>query len=175
MIETDRLKLVPATVELARAELHDPAEFTRRLGATVPENWPPESAADALPLFLEWLEAAPNQVGWFGWYALTRLDEGGEYTLVGGGGFLGPPTEKVVQIGYSVLSQFQRRGYATEMVNGLLGWVRGGDLATTVRAETEWENPGSARVLEKAGFKKVGPSDSPGGVLFELVVTNYLA
>src|SRR5437879_3061039 len=108
MIETARLKLMPATVALARAEIGVRGEFVRLLRASVPDNWPPETAADALPLFLGWLEAAPDSVGWFGWYALVAGDEGATPVLVGGGGFMGPPRDGVVQIGYSVLPQFQR-------------------------------------------------------------------
>ena len=50
-IETARLKLTPATVALARAEIGDRAEFARLLRASVPDNWPPETTVDALPLF----------------------------------------------------------------------------------------------------------------------------
>ena len=60
-IETARLKLTPATVALARAEIGDRAEFARLLRASVPDNWPPETTVDALPLFLGWLEAAPDR------------------------------------------------------------------------------------------------------------------
>lgn len=49
VIETARLKLVPATVTLARAEIGDRGEFARLLGASAPDNWPPETLADALP------------------------------------------------------------------------------------------------------------------------------
>ncbi len=89
MITTSRLALIPATVTLARAELADRGELARLLAAAIPENWPPESTADALPLFLSWLEAAPDRVGWFGWYALARTDDVDVPVLVGGGGFLG--------------------------------------------------------------------------------------
>src|SRR2546423_15684979 len=99
MIETTRLKLIPATVALARAAIGDRGEFARLLRASVPDNWPPETAADALPLFLGWLEAAPDSVGWFGWYALVAGDEGATPVLVGGGGFLGPPAGGVGPIG----------------------------------------------------------------------------
>ena len=33
----------------------------------MPENWPPETLADSLPIILGWMEAAPDRVGWFGW------------------------------------------------------------------------------------------------------------
>ena len=168
MIVTDRLTLVPATVALARAEIGDRAEFARLLEAAVPDHWPPESAADALPLFLSWLEAAPDRIGWFGWYALARVGDADRPALVGGGGFLGPPQGRTVQIGYSVLPEFQRRGYATEMVAGLVRWALARSGVDSIAAETEWANPASVRVLEKVGFTPVGSASEPGGARFEL-------
>jgi ribosomal-protein-alanine N-acetyltransferase len=168
MIETTRLKLIPATIALARAEIGDRGEFARLLGASVPDNWPPETAADVLPLFLGWLEAAPDRVGWFGWYALVAGDEAALPVLVGGGGFLGPPRDGVAKMGYSVLPQFQRQGYATEMVRALVNWALGQQGMVRIVAETEWANPASVRVLEKAGFVSVGPTAEPGGTRFEL-------
>jgi len=167
LIETTRLKLVPATVALARAEIGDRAEFERLLGATVPENWPTEMLADALPVFLGWLEAAPDRVGWFNWYALAAGDDETALVLVASGGFKGPPQHGTVEIGYSVLRQFQGRGYATEMVGGLVGWAVGHPGVVRVVAETEWANPASVRVLIKAGFAACGPASEPSGTRFE--------
>ncbi|HTD29047.1 MAG TPA: GNAT family protein [Xanthomonadaceae bacterium] len=169
MIETSRLKLIPATVAHARAENGDRAEFARLLQATVPDNWPPESTADALPLFLEWLEAAPDSVGWFGWYALARVEGEDKPTLVGGGGFLGPPQDGQVGIGYSVLPQFQGKGYATEIAGALVQWARQQAVLRIV-AETEWANPASVRVLTRLGFAETGPGSEPGGGMFELAL-----
>ncbi|MEY2935170.1 MAG: hypothetical protein RL033_5919 [Pseudomonadota bacterium] len=168
MIETTRLKLVPATVAHARAELGDRAQFARLLGAEVPAGWPPESTADALPLFLEWLEAAPASVGWFGWYALSLAGGTAAPILIGGGGFLGPPRDGQVQIGYSVLQQFQGSGFATELVSALVQWARRLQPAILIVAETEWANPASVRVLTKLGFVATGVSAESGGARFEL-------
>jgi ribosomal-protein-alanine N-acetyltransferase len=155
-------------VALARAELHDRGAFADLLGAVVPEAWPPESSADALPLFLGWLEAAPDKTGWFGWYALCRDISASGQVLVGGGGFLGPPQDGVVQMGYSVLPEFQRRGYATEMVRGLATWAFVQPGVSVIAAETEWANPASVRVLERTGFLTAGAATDPGGTRFEL-------
>jgi RimJ/RimL family protein N-acetyltransferase len=152
VIETARMKLIPATAAIARAEVNDRGEFARLLGATVPENWPPETLADALPLLLRLLEAAPDCAGWFGWYALGRDDAAAAPVLVGSVGFKGPPQDGSVEIGYSVLPQFQCRGYATEMVGGLVHWALEQPGVIRVVAETEWANPASVRVLIKAGF-----------------------
>ena len=167
VIVTSRLKLIPATVALARAEINDRSEFARLLEATVPDNWPPESLADALPLLLGWLEAAPDHVGWFGWYALAVGDDFATPRLVGSGGFLGPPTSGTVEIGYSVLPQFQRQGYANEMVGGLVGWALRWPGVVRVGAETEWDNRASVRVLTKVGFHPSGLPKVPNGLRFE--------
>jgi ribosomal-protein-alanine N-acetyltransferase len=169
LIETARLTLVAATVALARAEIGDRAEFARLLGATVPDNWPPEMLADALPWFLSSLEAAPERLGWFNWYALATGDETTAPVLVASGGFMGPPQDGTVEIGYSVLPQFQGRGYATEMVGGLVAWAMGQPGVVRVTAETEWTNPASVRVLVKAGFASCGAAREPEGTCFEFV------
>ena len=168
MIETARLTLVPATVALARAEIGDRGGFARLLAASVPDNWPPETLVDALPMFLDWLEAAPDAVGWFGWYALARSADASPPVLVGGGGFMGAPREGAVQLGYSVLPQFQGRGFATELVRGLIGWAFAQPGVARIQAETEWANPASVRVLEKCAFAGVGVATEPGGTRFEL-------
>ena len=98
---------------------------TGLVGASVPDDWPPETLADALPVLLGWLEASPERVGWFGWYALAAVDGAAEPVLVASGGFKGPPVDGTAEIGYSVLPRFQGRGYATEMVGGLVRWQGG--------------------------------------------------
>jgi RimJ/RimL family protein N-acetyltransferase len=157
---------MPATLALARAEISHRGELARLLGATVPDNWPPETLADALPLFLGWLEAAPDRVGWFGWYALAAGEGAAGPVLVASGGFKGPPQDGAAELGYSVLPQFQGRGYATEMVGGLVRWALGQPGVARVVAETEWANPASVRVLTKAGFAPAGPATEPGGARF---------
>ena len=169
MIETRRLQLIPASLGHVRAEIDDRVSFAKMLNADVPNDWPPESARDALPLFLSWLEAAPDQQGWFGWYALLLASGGGAPTLVGGGGFLGPPAAGEVQIGYSMLPQFQRRGIATEMVAGLVTWaLRQSEVKCIVAESPEWENPASVQVLKKIGFIALGATNDAGGMRFEL-------
>jgi RimJ/RimL family protein N-acetyltransferase len=169
VIESARLKLIPATVALIRAEISKRAEFTRLLGAAVPNNWPPEMLADALHLFLGWLEAESDGVGWYCWYALAGCEGSGTPVLVASGGFKGPPKEGSVEIGYSVLPQFQRQGYASEMVGALVLWAMSQQGVGRVVAETEWANPASARVLTKVGFVPRGTAKERGGTRFEFI------
>lgn len=176
MIVTARMRLLPATATLARAELTDRAEFARLLSATVPAEWPPEMLADALPLFLEWIEAAPDQAGWYVWYAMTRAprealdmlaDNIGD-TLIASAGFKGPPQDGTVEIGYSVLPQFQGQGYATEMVRALIDWAFAQPGVVRIVAETTEDNTPSVRLLHRLGFVRTEPAVEPGHIRFLL-------
>ncbi len=165
---TPRMRLVPATVELARAEIEDRTAFGVQLGATIPATWPPEQLADALPFFLRQLEASPGQVGWFGWYGLLRGTGAQPDTLVASGGFMGPPVNGGVEIGYSVLPEYQRGGLATEMVEQLADWALAHAAVRCVRAEIHQDNTPSLRLVRRLGFLERGAGEEPKYLRVEL-------
>ena len=168
MLSTERLMLIPHSCELLQAEIHDHAELSRLLNASVPSNWPPESTIDALPFFLSSVESAVGQIGWFGWYAVSKQTAATHSPeLVGGGGFIGPPSGGSAQVGYSVIDQHQGRGYATELLKSLIQWALSHSECDVVVAETEWTNPASVRVLEKSGFSRIGEPSVGGGSRFQ--------
>ena len=166
MIETARLTLIAATAPLLQAEIADRGCFARTLGARVPENWPPELLVDALPFFQEQLDRHPELVGWLSWYWVRR---GEERVVVGCGGFKGTPRpDGGLEIGYSVLPQFQGCGYATEAVGGLVDWAFQTAEVACIIAETMPGNAASVRLLEKLGFHPAGAGAEPGTVRWEL-------
>jgi RimJ/RimL family protein N-acetyltransferase len=164
-LRTPRLELAAATLEMAEAEIGDRAELARLLEASVPPEWPPETAADALPLFLAWLRDHPEWHGWLAWYAVRV--RGGGRVLVGGCGFLGAPdAEGAVEMGYSVLPAFQKQGIATEMIGALVPWAFSADAVSRIEAETADDNAASRAVLARAGFVENGPGREPGSTRF---------
>lgn len=166
-IRTARLEIVPVDVEIARAELRDPAAFAALLSATVPDNWPPDMLSDARALFLDLLEAGPGRTGWLGWYALWQYEEDAAPVLVGGAGFLGPPDANGrVELGYSILPQFYGMGFATEMAGAVIEWARSHADVRDIVAQTAGDNLSSRKVLAKLGFDEVGPGDEPSSVSF---------
>lgn len=171
-LSTTRLELIPATAPLVRAELRQADVFSKLLGAKVPENWPPELLVDALPFFLEQLERHPEQTGWLSWYWVLQTDA--EPILVGRGGFKGcPQPDGTIEVGYSVLPQYQGHGYATEAASGLLSWAFSHAEVSHVIAETLLDNERSIRLLEKLGFLRTGQGSEPGLVRFELPRASY--
>jgi RimJ/RimL family protein N-acetyltransferase len=142
----------------------------------VPDEWPPEILADALPLFLEWIEAAPEQAGWYVWYAMMRTSREASEMLAGdardllvaSAGFKGPPHDGTVEMGYSVLPRFQGQGYATEMVHALIDWAFSQPGLMRIVAETAEDNVASQRLLLRLGFKRDGQAVEPGHLRFVL-------
>ncbi|MBC8102539.1 MAG: GNAT family N-acetyltransferase [Cytophagales bacterium] len=168
-IQTPRLTLIPMTAALITAEIERPAEFAALLGATVPENWPPETLRDALPWFASQLRENGELTGWLGWYGLLRGPQGDvPPTLLCSGGFLGPPQDGTAETGYSVLPQAQGQGYGTEMVRGLVQWAFSQPGVRRVVAETGEENLPSRRLLEKIGFIVAGQGREPGDLRYML-------
>lgn len=166
-IHTPRMALVPATAELIGLELDDPAALGRALGAEVPANWPPELVRDALPWFRSQLEADPALSGWLCWYGMVRNGGADAPVLAASGGFMGPPVEGIVEVGYSILPQFGGQGYATEMMGALTDWAFAHPNISTVAAEALPDNGASLRVLAKLGFAQAGTAQEPGHVRFE--------
>lgn len=147
-LETERLRLVTCPADTG----HD--ELARDLGVRVPPEWPLE-LADLLPAYAAELRADPTLEGWGPWLMVAREEQ----TLVGDLGFTGrPDAEGGVEIGYSVLPAWRRRGYATEAVRELLRWVSAQSGVTHVVAGCEPTNAGSVRVLENVGMRLVGES-----------------
>jgi RimJ/RimL family protein N-acetyltransferase len=163
------MQLIPATLDLIRAEIEDRPAFARLLSAVVPENWPPETLVDALPWFLHQMEATPHQSGWFGWYGLAVTSPDRRSELVASGGFKGPPQNGTAEVGYSVLPQHQGQGFATEMVGALVAWAFRQPGLQRIIAETTEGNLASICVLNKLGFRSTGAGNEPGSIGFELL------
>lgn len=164
-----RLELVPASRELIQAELDSHNKLASALGVRVPDDWPPgQYDRPAIEYFKARLTEKPEDVGWYSWYAIRRATESTPATLVGASGFFGPPTaDQVVEVGYSIVSAFEGQGYATELLTFLVGYAFSTGNVKRIIAHTTPTNVGSIRVLEKAGFRLVGPGKEPGTVQYE--------
>jgi ribosomal-protein-alanine N-acetyltransferase len=174
MIVTERLELVPATVELTQAALDGQAALGGVLGASVPATWPPEFLDPlALNFTLERLREGPEQAGW--WLHFVVLARGAtDRLLIGSAGYKGPPSpDGVVEIGYGIVRDQQRRGYATEAVRGLLARAFAEPDIEKVIAETLPELTPSIGVLAKCGFRLIGEGSEPGVIRFELTRAEY--
>ena len=168
-IRGPRITLVPATVALLEAEARSLPELGLLLGASVPPGWPPGEYDDhARSFFLDRLREDPSAHGWYGWYAVAHPDST-KATVVGAAGFFGPPSPNgTVEIGYSIVGGYRRRGYATEIAGTLVRHAWSVPAVRRIIARTDPSNLGSITVLMRCGFRTSAPDSREGQLAYEL-------
>jgi RimJ/RimL family protein N-acetyltransferase len=177
LITTERLELIPGTAEIFAARVDDRNALARFLGALVPDNWPPELYdQDAVDWTAKYLSENPDAVGWLLWFVVLRSTEtgSGERTVIGCCGFKGKPmADGTCEIGYGVLPQFQRAGYAPEATRALIRWAFSHTDVSRVIAETYPELKPSIRVMEKNGLRFAGSGSEERVIRYELTRADW--
>ena len=153
-----RVRLVTPDLALLDAAIDDRPALGRALDCEVAEGW--DVFPQALQRSRDAVAADPGSTRWG--TRLFVLDE--PRTLVGLGGFKGPPRDGVLEIGYAVAPAWEGRGIATAAARELL---REAFTAPGLQAVIAHTLPGpgaSVRVLEKTGFVADGeiPDDDLG-------------
>ncbi|OGO52303.1 MAG: hypothetical protein A2V84_14320 [Chloroflexi bacterium RBG_16_70_13] len=152
-IHAEQLELRPLPAAAAAALITDRNGAAAIIGAALPQDWPLDDLGDILPI----LASADAEPAGFGAWVIVERDTN---TVVGDAGFLGPPGEDgIVEVGYSVLPDHRRRGYATAAVRALLDWALAQPGVGMVVARCDPDNVGSIRVLEAVGFRRTGEVD----------------
>ena len=129
------------------------------LGAQIPEEWRRED--------WQWIGQRPGQaeadqsvVPWLPRVMLLRTaDETGRQQpiVVGEAGFHGPPSDDGrVEIGYMVVSEHRRRGYAKEAARALIAWATAEHHITRFQACVSPQNTPSVNLIRQLGFVQVG-------------------
>ena len=153
------MRLVAATIEGLEAFQRDPAEFSALIGSPIPAGWP--EFPEAIEFTVEKLREGPDQADWWMHYI---LDADGH--IVGSGGFVGPPDNGVIEIGYEIAPEFRRRGYATAAARAMVDRATATGAVHAVIAHTLAEENPSTRVLRRIGFhfKAEVPDEEQGTV-----------
>lgn len=99
------------------------------------------------------IQAVPDRAGWLT-SVVVDADHG---WAVGHAGFHGPPDERrMVEIGYSVVPEMRRRGYARACVVELLRRADAEPEVAVVRASIRPDNSASLATIAGFGFEHVG-------------------
>ncbi|WP_018476756.1 GNAT family N-acetyltransferase [Pontibacter roseus] len=151
-IHTDRLALIPFTLDVARALYAFNTAILTQIGLQPTRFWPDQESMDTLPRIIKRLELVPEPTGFESWMIVLRQNA----TVIGDAGFKGPPNaEGAVDIGYSIIEQEQQRGYALETARALVEWAFRQPEVKAVTANCLLENAPSARILQKLGMEEI--------------------
>jgi ribosomal-protein-alanine N-acetyltransferase len=137
-------RIQPVTLEQVETLLAGDDAFAARYGMSVAPGY--LDFPEALPRTRDELaNGMPSE-----WYSHLIVD-GDLNTVVGFGGYKGPPVAGEVEIGYSVAPTHQRRGHATAAAQLLIDKARAAGVVI-VCAYTLAETNASTRVLTRCGL-----------------------
>lgn len=178
-LRTARLDLVTATPQHVLVALEDFAKGTTKLGgllaAEIPASWPPRELDEhAHRHILDALHRGPAQLGWWMRYVVLHHGPDARPLLVGTVGLKGLPQDGKVEIGYSIVDDQQRRGFATEATAALVDWAFEHDDVDEVFAQTLPELEPSIGVLRKLAFTPAEPREE-GTLCFTKSRAQWLA
>lgn len=188
MLFTPRLELVEGSVDLLRAAIpYCPpvsedaggwdrnaaraiADATSQLGALlharIPASWPPDLLDQkALEWTIRHYEDTSLQGTAGNYYVILR--EGVNRTLVGVTGY-STPVSGTVQVGYGIVSEYHRRGIATEATRAMIADLRQRPNVQRIIALTYPDHAASLGVMRKCGFTLAGEGAEEGTVEYEL-------
>ena len=144
-LTTARLRLRELTVDEAEA-----IRAGRRVGDDrYADGYPLPDTGDGLRLFLRHGDER------YGFSLIVRLED---EVVIGEIGFVSPPHDGSVTIGYAIVTDARRQGYATEAIAALSEWALAQPDVAEVHAQTLPDNEPSVRALLRAGFVEEGSS-----------------
>jgi [ribosomal protein S5]-alanine N-acetyltransferase len=150
-IRTLRLTLIPCTLEMALAAVAGKDKLKIKTSV----NWPSKDIKDLLPLYVEQLKADPKVLGWGPWLIAHNADA----TVIGDIGFTGRPDSKgVVEIGYGIVPEYRKQGFAFEAAQAMVRWAFSQrQVKKVIAARVRRANIPSVRILAKLGMKCLTP------------------
>jgi RimJ/RimL family protein N-acetyltransferase len=156
-LETERLRLVPVTLEAIEAVLdHDRARAEAAVGAQFPPKWPDdELVALGFPYSREAIRAAPEQRLWGD--SLVCLK--GEARIIGSVVFHGHPADGVAEVAYAVEAGSRSQGYASEAVRAAVDWALAQHGIAAVQATTFPWHTASLGVIRRLGMSQIATRD----------------
>lgn len=155
-IYTDRLVLIPYTRKIATEILGGRYQELFDLGISFDAGWPDEAELETVPKILKNLELVNDPTGFESWMIIVKQG----MKIIGSTGFKGvPDAEGSIDIGYGIINQEQKKGYAIEAASALAEWALAKNEVNNITARCLLTNSSSARLLGKMKFIEISRDD----------------
>jgi [ribosomal protein S5]-alanine N-acetyltransferase len=153
-LSSDRLLLVPMTLELMEALQRDDRESAQQMvGYRIPADWP-QGMESVLRFRIAIAQQRPESLPLLLRAMVLRAEPD---LVVGRIGFHGPTDEAgMLEIGYEVFPEYRRRGYALEAVLAMFRWAQCDPAVRRFRATVSPDNLASRNLVAQIGFIEVG-------------------
>jgi RimJ/RimL family protein N-acetyltransferase len=159
MIETERLILKPLTYgQLVKyTKCDNSLEEELNLNKTSRTVSPELKEAFEQTILPNVADKTKNYLYSTLWTAISKAENKmiGDLCIVGE-----PNADGAIEIGYGTYDEFQGKGFMTEIVGGIIEWIKTQENVKSIIASTDRTNTASFRVLEKNNFIKVGETET---------------
>jgi len=151
-IRTERLNLLPLSLEQLNLYLTDPKALERALRLPVSRAIVTDRVQRAIRMKIAKMTEATQEIhAWYTYWLIVIAEASFGAGLAGFKGY--PGSQGEVEIGYGIDPAYQGKGYMTEAVRALIDWAfQEPDCKSIIAPETQISNVASNRVLEKVGM-----------------------
>jgi len=150
-LETERLILIPFTIEICRNLINDDFSDLLKLGFKKGISWPDEDVIETLPKIINNLSLLEAPTGFESWMIIKK----DTLEIIGDAGFKGFNYEdENIDLGYGIIKEERRNGYAEEAAKALVKWALSNDIVKEVTANCLVDNLASIKLLQKLNFKE---------------------
>ncbi|MFK7058712.1 GNAT family N-acetyltransferase [Flavobacterium oreochromis] len=149
---TERLILIPFTIEICRNILNKDYKDLEVLNLKRGKSWPDTDVLDTLPRIINNLNKVEHPTGYESWMIIKK----DTLEIIGDLGFKGFNNEEGnVDLGYGIIKEERRKGYAAEAVSEIIKWAFSNKIVKEITANCLAENISSINLLNKFKFRQV--------------------
>ena len=153
---TERLILIPYTKKLCINILKGDYRDLEVLNLTKGKSWPDEDVLDTLPRIINNLNKVEYPTGYESWMIIKKETS----EIIGDLGFKGFNSEEEnIDLGYGIIKEERRKGYAEEAVSEIIKWAFSNKIVKEITANCLTENVSSINLLNKFNFIKLKTED----------------
>ncbi len=158
-IETERLRLIPLSLDQLKNYIARPEVLEQELGFDISRGIVTDRLRRAVAMKVtKMAHAGPAAYEWYTYWLIVVKDAPYGAGLAGFKGL--PDDQGQVEIGYGIDPGYQNKGYMTEAVKGLIAWAFQDTRCRAVIApNTKKWNVASNHVLKKVGMRVYGETE----------------
>ncbi|KIX21874.1 hypothetical protein SY27_04105 [Flavobacterium sp. 316] len=148
-LTTERLILIPYTIQICKNIINKNFSNLFNMGLKRGKSWPDNDVIETLPKIINNLSQVESPTGFESWMIIKKET----LEIIGDLGFKGyNHEEENIDIGYGIIEEERRNGYAEEATKELIKWAFSTGLIKEITAKCLIENTGSINLIKKLNF-----------------------
>lgn len=153
---TERLMLIPFTIPICQNVMHNDFSELLKMGLRKGKGWPDNEVLETLPRIINNLSRVESPTGFESWMIVKK----DTLEIIGDLGFKGfNYTKENIDIGYGIIKEERRKGYAEEAATALIQWALSTKMVREITASCLLDNLSSIHLLKKLNFIETSKDD----------------